>query len=225
LLIKIALNGSNKRAPATAAAIAEDVAGLAAAGATTFHVHPQKSTGGESLLPLDADRAVRAIRKAAPGIKLGLTTGAWILPDVKERLAAIDGWTQLPDFASVNFDEDGSEDVARLLIRKGIGVEAGVLDRASTERFLASSIPVIRVLIELQEENFEDAVEMADVIVGALGDHAAPRLLHGHGAIAWDLFDEAIRRGYDSRAGLEDMLTPTSNFAIWNEAKLRLQRA
>jgi uncharacterized protein (DUF849 family) len=150
---------------------------------------------------------VEAIRAKTPRVSLGLTTGAWILPDVPKRLDALAHWRQLPDFASVNFDEEGCELVARLLLERGIGVEAGILDAASTERFLAAEIPVVRVLIELQEQRFDDAVRAIEAIVGILGQHPAPRLLHGHGAMAWELFDEAVRRGYDRRIGLEDVVT------------------
>jgi uncharacterized protein (DUF849 family) len=226
MLIKIALNGGRVGAPATAEEIADDVAACAAAGATVFHVHPRDAGGRESLLPADADRAVAAIRARAPHVSLGLTTGAWILPDVQQRLAAIAGWHALPDFASVNFDEEGCEAVARLLVKRGIGVEAGLLDAASTDRFLAADIPVARVLIELQEQRLDDALRALDTILAILGDHAAPRLLHGHGAMAWELFDEAVRRGYDSRIGLEDVASlpdgkPATNAELFAMARER----
>ena len=228
MLIKIALNGGRADAPSTAEEIAEDVAACAAAGAAVFHVHPRSSDGVESLLPADADRVVDVIRASAPRVSLGLTTGAWILPDVPKRADAIAHWRQLPDFASVNFDEEGCELVARTLLERGVGVEAGVLDAASTRRFLEAKIPVLRVLIELQEQRLDDALRAADAIVAALGDHAAPRLLHGHGAIVWELFDEAARRGYDSRIGLEDVAAlpdgrpATNNLEIFRIAKLRV---
>ena len=224
--IKIALNGGRRGAPATPAGIADDVAACAAAGATLFHVHPRALDGAESLRPAEADRVVAAIRARAPHVSLGLTTGAWILPNVPERLRAIAGWRQLPDFASVNFDEDGCEVMARLLVERGIGVEAGLLDAASTRRFLTSAIPVIRVLIELQEQRLDDALRTTETILEVLGDHPAPRLLHGHGAVAWELFDEAVRRGYDSRIGLEDVGTlpdgrPATNVELFAEAVRR----
>lgn len=226
MLIKVALNGGRADAPGTALAIAEDVAVCAAAGATVFHVHPRDADGLESLLPADADRVVAAIRARTPHVSVGLTTGAWILPDVEKRVEAIARWQQLPDFASVNFDEDGCERVARLLVDRGVGVEAGVLDEASTQRFLQTGIPVVRVLIELQEQRLEDALRATDRILAILGDHAAPRLLHGHGAIAWELLDEAARRGYDSRIGLEDVGTlpdggPATNLELFTEASAR----
>jgi uncharacterized protein (DUF849 family) len=226
VIIKIALNGGRVGAPAKPDEIANDVAACAAAGATVFHVHPRDRDGAESLLPADADRVVAAIRARAPDVALGLTTGAWILPDVQQRLEAIAGWRRLPDFASVNFDEEGCESVARLLLERKVAVEAGVLDAASTRRFLNAAIPVLRVLIELQEQRLDDALRTMEGILGALGDHAAPRLLHGHTAMAWPLFDEAVRRGYDGRIGLEDVATlpdgrPATNLELYEEAIAR----
>ncbi|MEO8035741.1 MAG: 3-keto-5-aminohexanoate cleavage protein [Acidobacteriota bacterium] len=205
MLIKVALNGGRTGAPGTAEEIASDVAECAGAGATHFHVHPRAGDGTESLLPGDADRVVAVIRATSPEVQVGLTTGAWILPDVPRRLDALSHWSELPDFASVNFDEDGCDLVAQLLVERRVGVEAGILDAASTQRFLAAGIPVVRVLIELQEQRLAEALQTAGIIVDLLGDHSAPRLLHGHGAVAWELLDEAARLGYDSRIGLEDV--------------------
>jgi uncharacterized protein (DUF849 family) len=230
VLIKIALNGGRIGAPCTAREIADDVAVCAAAGASVFHVHPRGSDGSESLLPADVDAVVAAIRAKTPNVSLGLTTGAWILPDVPKRLDAIAGWRELPDFASVNFDEEGCELVARLLVSRGIGVEAGVLDAASTERFLAAEIPVVRVLVELQEQRPDDALRTTEIILAVLGDHPAPRLLHGHGAAVWELLDEAARRGYATRIGLEDTATlpdgtPATNLELFTAAMARGARS
>jgi uncharacterized protein (DUF849 family) len=58
-----------------------------------------------------------------------------------------------------------------------------------------------------------------------------PRLLHGSNATAWGVIDEAARRRYDTRAGLEDVLTlpdgslAADNAAIVAEARLRVIRA
>jgi hypothetical protein len=111
-------------------------------------------------------------------------------------------------------------------VARGIGVEAGVLDIASTQRFLAMQLPVVRVLIELQEQRLEDAVRTTDEIVATLGDDDAPRLLHGHGAVVWELFDDAVRRGYDSRIGLEDVAslpdgTIATNLELFTFARSR----
>jgi uncharacterized protein (DUF849 family) len=49
------------------------------------------------------------MRLALPGTPLGVSTGAWIAGSGAEREHAVAGWTELPDFASVNFDEAGAE--------------------------------------------------------------------------------------------------------------------
>ena len=216
MLIKVAVNGGRTDAPATPEAIAADVALCAAAGATVFHVHPRNASGAESLEPDDAARVITAIRQRCPDVAIGLTTGAWILPDVAARLKAIRAWQTLPDFASVNFDEDGCEEVARLLAQRGVAVEAGILDVVSTKRFLASRVRAVRVLVELQEQKIEGAIRSADRIIQALGNDSTPRLLHGHGAPTWELLDEAARRGYDSRIGLEDVSTLPDGRAATN---------
>jgi uncharacterized protein (DUF849 family) len=229
MLIKIAINGGRRGAPATVDEIVDDVAACVAAGATHVHVHPRDLEGAESLLPADVDRVVAAIRARVPEVSLGLTTGAWILPDPAKRIEAIAQWNQLPDFASVNLDEDGCEEVARLLVERGIGVEAGVLDAATTHRFLNTGFPVVRVLIELQEQQIDEALRTTESIVQALGDHAAPRLQHGHNATTWELFDEAVRRGYDSRIGMEDVITlpdgtSANNVQLFEFARRRSSR-
>jgi uncharacterized protein (DUF849 family) len=46
-------------------------------------------------------------------------------------------------------------------------------------------------------------VRSIEAVVSELG---APILLHGFQATAWPMVDEAARRGYDTRIGLEDTL-------------------
>jgi uncharacterized protein (DUF849 family) len=231
VLIQVALNGGRRDAPSTIEAIVADVDRCFAAGASVFHVHARDRGGWESLEACEVDPLVAAIRRSTPEIALGVTTAAWILPDAAKRIEAIRKWTQLPDFASVNFDEERCEELARLLVNRGIGVEAGILDEASTARFLAAGIDVIRVLIEIQEQQLEDALRAIDTIVEALGDHPAPRLLHGHGAVTWQLIDEASRRGYQTRIGLEDVqcgpdgTKMTSNAELFRIAQSRVEKA
>src|ERR1700720_2346176 len=110
------------------------------AGAKAVHMHPKSADGVDSLLPQHVDAAVSAVRQAAPGLPLGVTTGYWALPDADARLRAVAGWTVLPDFASVNWHEPGSEDLARLLLSKGIGVEVGIFHTAAAEPLAASEI-------------------------------------------------------------------------------------
>ncbi|MBV8930795.1 MAG: 3-keto-5-aminohexanoate cleavage protein, partial [Mycobacteriaceae bacterium] len=96
------------------------------AGARAVHLHPKTKYGADSLEPDIVAAAVYAVRHAVPGLPLGVTTGFWAVPDANARLATIKGWELLPDFASVNWHEPGSEELADLLLTRGVGVEAGI---------------------------------------------------------------------------------------------------
>gem|GEM_PF-5439360 len=81
-------------------------------------------------------------------------------------------------------------------------------------------------MIEVQEQRLDAALRAIGRIEATLGHHPAPPLLHGHGALAWELFDEAVRRGYDSRIGLEDVATlpdgtPATNVELFAMARAR----
>jgi uncharacterized protein (DUF849 family) len=52
-----------------------------------------------------------------------------------------------------------------------------------------------------------------------------PRLQHGDGEATWVLLVDAVRRGLDTRIGLEDTMSgPTSERAPSNEALVRAAR-
>ena len=185
------------------------VAALAAhqAGAKAVHMHPKTADGVDSLLPEHVDAAVSAVRHAAPGLPLGVTTGYWALSDVDARLRAVDGWTALPDFASVNWHEPGAEDLARLLLSKGLGVEVGIFHAEAAESWAVSEIAqhCMRVMIELQSDgDIATADELLSQVV-AVGS-PAPVLLHGLDESSWPLLEHAAVRGAQTRIGLEDTL-------------------
>ena len=64
---------------------------------------------------------------------MGVSTGAWIEPDLERRVELIAGWSA-PDYASVNLSEDGADDVMRALLGAGVGIEAGVWSVEDAER-------------------------------------------------------------------------------------------
>ena len=96
-----------------------------AAGASAIHLHVRSTSGDGSLSAVDVARTLQAVRIAAPGVQVGISTGEWLVPDPSLRLKTIAGWTELPDFASVNFNEEGAVEIAQLLISRGVGIEAG----------------------------------------------------------------------------------------------------
>ena len=196
------------------------------AGATSIHVHPRDATGAETLQGQWMDAQVAALRTAVPSIPIGVSTGAWIEPDLAARLACIRSWTELPDFASVNFDEAGCEAVADLLTKRGIFIEAGLCDRGAAERLVAydNLSGILRVLIEPQEADYESAIKTVTDIEDALERTGIilPRLLHGVDATVWPLVRTAAERGYATRMGFEDtLLLPDGQPAVSNAELLR----
>ena len=129
------------------------------------------------------------------------------MPDADARLRAVDGWAVLPDFASVNWHEPGSEDLARLLLSKGLGVEVGIFHAEAAESWAASEMArhCMRVMIELPADG--DIATADDLLsqVMAAGS-AAPVLLHGFDESCWPLLEHAGARGVQTRIGMEDTL-------------------
>jgi uncharacterized protein (DUF849 family) len=214
VLLTACLNGGRQlddhpRCPITPAELAADGAAAIAAGAEALHVHPRDEDGFESLAPPDVAATIDVMREIVEA-PLGVTTGAWILPDPAERLLTVKRWTTLPDFASVNFHEPGAADLTEALLEREVGVEAGLFSAEAAAALVASGLAdqLVRILLEPQEESAADAVTTVYVIGQVLSDVApdVPRLLHGTGATAWDLLAEAGRRGLGTRIGIEDTI-------------------
>ncbi len=215
IFLQAALNGSrgvgaHPALPVTFDNIALDARAAVAAGAAAVHFHVRDNAGNESLAAEDVDRCVEACRRAIASVPLGVSTGAWILPDVADRLGQISAWRVLPDFASVNFHEEGAEQVASLLAQRGIGVEVGLPSAEAALKALNSGWAdrCVRMLIEPEDTDIEMALAITSAIESVLSgiSGAVPRLLHGGDTTAWALIREAARRGYQSRIGLEDTL-------------------
>jgi uncharacterized protein (DUF849 family) len=215
ILVQACLNGTRPAGahpalPVTAAQLAAEARAAAAAGAGAFHVHPRGDDGAESLDAPVIDAAVAAIRAACPGLPVGVSTAAWIAPDVAARVAAIRSWTSGPDFASVNLSEDGHSEVMAALHDSGIGVEAGVWSVEDVGALAESGFAaaLVRVLVEPEDHDGATAVARAAAIDRAL-DRAgidAPRLHHGAEQATWAVLRRAIEAGHDVRIGLEDTL-------------------
>ena len=216
MLIKACLNGSrlpgsHPALPLTPDELAVEGQRAVAAGAGALHFHPRGADGLETLAGDAVAAALVAVRHACPGIPIGVSTGAWIEPDIERRLWQVRAWKVVPDFASVNFSEAGTPELCTALLEMGIGVEAGLWSPEDAQLLLALGIGqrCTRVLIELVgEQDLDQAVAAAEQIVELLDDAAiqVPRLLHGEERNAWPLLDLALARGFDIRIGLEDTL-------------------
>jgi uncharacterized protein (DUF849 family) len=238
MLIKAAINGGRTKSehawvPVSIDEQAEAVVECLAVGAGAIHLHVRDAAGEESLRAADVSRTLGAIRDAAPGAQIGVSTGAWIIPDPAARAQAIARWQELPDFASVNFSEQGAIKVAQLLLSRGVDVEAGLCQADDAEELIRSGLAenCLRVLLEPQEQEIEKARERVREMEAVLDEASIklPRLLHGTEATSWQLLDDAIARGYDIRIGFEDTLRlpdgmlAVNNASLISEAQRRLQ--
>jgi uncharacterized protein (DUF849 family)/RimJ/RimL family protein N-acetyltransferase len=213
--LKAALNGA--RAPGEHPALplrphelAEAAAAALEAGADAIHFHVRGTAGGESLDAADVSAAMIAVRSGCGTAPVGISTGAWIVPDPAARVAAVRTWGTLPDFASVNFHESGATEVADALRDLGIGVEAGLASAHAARLLVRSGAGAVclRVLLEPADQPLGRALAAAaeiEAVLDAAGI-ACPRLLHGTDSTAWPLLRAARRRGYAARIGLEDTL-------------------
>jgi hypothetical protein len=97
------------------------------------------------------------------------------------------------------------------------------------ERLAASGLgrQVMRILVEPVDAPADNAVELVDGIHRALDrlGLTAPRLQHGDGDATWVLIRDSVRRGLDTRVGLEDTLhEPNGRRTAGNEALVRAAR-
>jgi uncharacterized protein (DUF849 family) len=226
LLLQAALNGTRSRTehpsiPIAANQQALDAREVMAEGAGAIHVHVRDANGNESLAPEDIGQTLDAIRTACPGIPVGVSTGAWIIPDLYKRLALIQSWDMVPDFASVNLHEAGAANVIRLLLDKGVGVEAGIWNAPAARTLVESGLAdeCLRILIEPAEGSCSARANLQQ-IEAVLDGVDRPRLLHGLGPCAWDFVEVAAKRNYDTRMGFEDTLTLPDGSRASNNAAL-----
>lgn len=216
MLIKVCANGARDIEDHAALSldpdeVAADCSESVRAGAGAIHVHPKNRRGEESLRAPDVDRWVAAMRRRCPGVPVGVTTGAWTMPDLGARLREIDAWNELPDFASVNWHEDGAEEVAAKLLEHGIGIEAGIWHEHGLNAWAESAVRsrCLRVLVEVQDMDPCEARENGRSLVDRVRalEPALPILLHGEERSTWASIELAGQLHLDTRAGLEDCLT------------------
>jgi uncharacterized protein (DUF849 family) len=220
MLLKAAINGRRSRnehpaIPTNPSQQAQQAAIAVKAGAGAIHVHPRDKNGHESLASDDVAAALQAIRAECPTTPVGISTGAWMVPNLEARIVLIEGWTVLPDFASVNFHETGALKVFRALADHGIAVEAGIWNPDAARLFCQSGLDsrCLRILIEPAQELGNAKVRLEE-IEAVLQGIESPRLLHGFEAYAWEFIGLAAGRGYGTRIGFEDtLLLPEGNRA------------
>ncbi|MDN3296343.1 3-keto-5-aminohexanoate cleavage protein [Streptomyces ficellus] len=229
-MLQVCLNGVRSRSesrwiPVTPAELAAEAVRAVRAGAEDVHLHPKGADGLDSLEPHVVGAAVSAVRAVLPErVRVGVTTGAWAVPDPGRRVELIRSWTVLPDHASVNWHEEGAEAVAGVLLQRGVGIEAGIwsgTDGARRFRTWPLAHRVLRVLAEVTDSGPGTAAATATALIRELGEGLPVAvLLHGEDGGAWPVLRAAAGLGLDTRIGLEDVLVLPDGSAAEGNAKL-----
>jgi len=223
--LQACLNGNRRKTenlpvPETPTQLALDASSCAAAGAEAFHLHPRDIMGEETLHPDDVSKALLAVRKAVPHLPVGIGTGYWINPGGRARHRHINDWYDLPDYISLNMNEEDHRDVYELVSSKAIGVEVGIWTIEDVSKFI--ELPkdnISRILVEIGNKSAEDAIKEALEILQLLAKSGTsfPILLHGDGESAWPMIELAADLSLSTRAGYEDMhVLPSKNEATSN---------
>jgi uncharacterized protein (DUF849 family) len=220
-VVKACLNGGRTRekhpaVPLSAAELASDAAAVRRSGAFAVHVHPRDAQGVATLAAGACDAAVAAIRAAAPGLPIGLSTAAAIDRDPFARAAAISRWRTPPDFVSVNLGELGWAGIMRAALHAGVGVEAGLAFPHEAEELAGSPFAhrLTRALVEV-----DGGVDQARAIAELIPE-GVPQLWHGFGQPTWEVVAAGAAAGHDVRIGLEDVLVLPDGRAAPDNAAL-----
>lgn len=185
------------------------------AGATGVHLHVRDESGAETLTPAVVNETCRRVRdlaaEAGVPVEIGLTTGAWIVPDLASRVSMIREWEQV-DCATVNLSEPGFEAVMQVMVDAGIGIDVGLWAPAEMDMLLASGFLPRAQRISIELDSHEpyhlsgEPTALAQQVNDALdaAGSTCPRLTHGMNEWTWPLVSDAFRRGHDTRVGFED---------------------
>jgi uncharacterized protein (DUF849 family) len=155
-----------------------------------------------------------------------LTTSAAIEPDPVRRLELVAGWTELPELVTANQGEERIVELCEHLLGRGIGIEAGLLERADAEAFVRSGLVerCVRVLVEPLDADPQDAVVHAAAIEDVLlvAGIELEQVHHGEGIACWAVNKRGLARGHAIRTGLEDTLVlPDGTLAPDNAGLVR----
>jgi uncharacterized protein (DUF849 family) len=139
---------------------------------------------------------------------VSLTTFAEVEPDPRRRLRLIRSWSVLPELVTANQGEEGVVELSEYLIRRGVGIEAGILSVDDARAFVRSGLAgrCVRVLFEPLDADPGKAVAHADAMERIISDAgiALERVYHGDGIASWAVNQRGLQLGHGIRTGLED---------------------
>jgi uncharacterized protein (DUF849 family) len=211
IFLQAALNGDriHPAAPRTPTDIAEAARAAVSAGAQSVHVHAFDDTGRETLDGAACAKVLRAIRALCPETPISLTTSATIVEDPGKRLTIVESWEEMPHLVTANQGEAGIVELCELLVSRGVGIEAGLLNIEDARAFVHSGLAerCRRVLIEPLDTDPDTAVQhaakMEDLVVSA--GITLEQVHHGYGIACWAVNRRGLERGHGIRTGLEDV--------------------
>lgn len=208
--LQAALNGARDHpaVPHTPEELAVEARAAVDAGAKSLHLHPFDEQGRQTLAPEPCAKALAAVRDSCPGVPVSFSTSADIEPDPDRRRELIESWTELPDLVTANLGEEGIHELCKLLVERGIGIEAGLLSLDDAVLFVESGIQSLceRVMVEPLDSDPDDALAHAEAIEKTLDEHGInlEQIHHGDGIASWAVNRRAVERGHGIRTGLED---------------------
>lgn len=190
-------------------------------GAESIHFHPRDENGNETLKGKFVDNQIGELRKKLNKVLIGISIGEWIEPNLDKRLEQINSWKNIPDFVSINYDENGFAKVTELITKKGIKIEIGLSSLKSAENFTKSHLKgeFLRILIEPQEQILKSAIATINNIENHINkcEINLPFLLHGIDKTCWEILTLAFEKKQQKRIGFEDTLTlPNGKYAASN---------
>ena len=215
MYVKAAINGGRKRSegclvPTTAEEIAKDALKCVQRGASVVHAHARDINGKETIRPDEVAHMVSAAKNLHSSIVIGTTTGLWTCESHFERLSLMKEWQSdaLPDFASITYREEGADEVAELILERGMELESAVWAMNDVPALLDSPFLKnnVRILIEPETTSIEEALHTCLEIKAIFEKEAPgiPLLFHGYDQTFWPIVELAIREQVQTRIGFED---------------------
>jgi uncharacterized protein (DUF849 family) len=179
--------------------------------------------GNETIRPDEIAAMVSTTKNLNSEIVIGTTTGLWTCESHLERLSLMSKWRSdsLPDFASITYREEGADEVAELILERGMLLESAVWSMKDVPVLLESPFLKnnIRILIEPETTNVKEAIQTCLEIKTILEREApgVPLLFHGYDETFWPIVELSIQEKVQTRIGFEDTnLLPNGNVARTN---------
>lgn len=216
MFVKAAINGGRQKSethavPVTAEEIALDALSCVKRGADVVHAHARTEQGKESIAGKYVAEMVTAVKQIDSDLIIGTTTGLWTCNGHLDRMNLIKGWPSdaLPDFASITYHEEGADEVAELILERGMILESAAWNMQDLSTLLESPFLKhnVRILIEPEMADVTEAVAFCRSAKSKIDelDLGIPILFHGFDSTFWPIVKLSIAEGVQTRIGFEDV--------------------